>query len=117
METMTDLSSSLSIDKTYYNIDSIMFYDPSTTYDVVENDIPAVPFVDKWAGLFNFNETFTKDLHTRWESCGYADFYREALTYPPTGPLPTPPNVGFTEDGCSLWNDIYYAAPLTNPCW
>jgi len=90
-------------DTTYYNIDSIMFYDPSTTYDVVENDIPAVPFVNTWNGLFNFNESFLEDLNTRWETCGYADFYNEAMTFPPTGKLPTPPNVNGSAEGCSLW--------------
>nr|OQO17041.1 hypothetical protein B0A51_15064 [Rachicladosporium sp. CCFEE 5018] len=104
-------------DTEYYGIDSIMFYDPSVSYDVVTNDIPAVPFVDAHTDLFNFNQTFMDDIHTRWETCGYKAFYEEALTYPPTGKLPTPPNVNGDEVGCNIWNDIYYAAPLINPCW
>lgn len=94
-------------DTTYYNLESIMIYDPSVSYDVVTNDIPSVPFVDTWSGLFNFNETFMGHLHEKWESCGYASFYEEALTFPPTGPLPTPPNVGNNDTGCSLWVGVY----------
>ena len=90
-------------DETYYNLDSIMIYDPSISYDVVTNDIPAVPFVDYWSGLFSFNETFMDHLHEKWDSCGYADFYEEAFTFPPKGPLPTPPNAGNNVTDCSLW--------------
>ena len=80
-----------------------MIYDPSVSYDVITNDIPSVPFVDYWSGLFSFNETFVDHLHEKWESCGYADFYEEAFTFPPKGPLPTPPNVGNNVTDCSLW--------------
>lgn len=104
-------------DSTYYNVDSIMIYDPSVSYDAITNDIPSVPFVDYWSGLFNFNQTFMDHLHEKWESCGYADFYDEALTFPPKGPLPTPPNVDGNNTECSLWNEIYDAALLFNPCW
>lgn len=131
-------------DTTYYNVDSIMIYDPSVSYDVLLNDIPSVPFVDYWSGLFSFNKTFLDHLHEKWESCGYADFYEEALSFPPKGLLPTPPNLHGNRTDCSLWvclqycvaecrdgaassctdadidspqNEIYEAAPLVNPCW
>jgi hypothetical protein len=90
-------------DSTYYNLDSIMIYDPSVSYDVITNDIPSVPFVDYWSGLFSFNATFMDHLHEKWESCGYADFYEQALTFPPKGALPSPPNVGSNVTDCSLW--------------
>lgn len=94
-------------DTTYYNVDSIMIYDPSVSYDVVTNDIPSVPFIDYWSGLFSFNETFVDHLHEKWQSCGYADFYEQALTFPPEGPLPTPPNVNGNDTSCSLWVGLF----------
>jgi carboxypeptidase D len=112
-----------------------MFYDPSTTYGSVENDIPSVPMVNRNENLFNFNDTFIKDINTRWETCGYKDFYEQgnnhplarlhirvltksvALQYPPKGPLPTPPDANSYAPGCSIWNDIFNAALLVNPCW
>lgn len=92
----------------YYNAIGSMFYDPSTTYDVVQEDIPAVPMVDRWDGLFNFNETFMDYLHTQYEACGYKDFTEEAMTFPPSGKLSTPPfaDGNYTaqaEAGCALW--------------
>lgn len=94
-------------DTTYYNLDSIMIYDPSVSYDAVTNEIPAVPFVDYWSGLFSFNETFMSHLHEKFESCGYADFYEKAMTFPPTGVFPDPPNVGGNVTGCSLWVSVH----------
>ena len=103
-------------DTVYYGVDSIMIYDPSTSYDVVQQQIPAVPFVDYWKPLFNFNETYMDDLHERADSCGYTEFMETAMTFPPTGPLPTPPQVD-TSANCDLWDDVINAAMLVNPCW
>ncbi|SMY18934.1 unnamed protein product [Zymoseptoria tritici ST99CH_1A5] len=102
---------------TYFNVDSIMIYDPYITYDVVMNDIPAVPFVDYWAKLFNLNDTFMVHLHEKYESCGYKDFMDLAMTFPPNGTLPTPPDYLGQDDSCRLFNEIYSAAILVNPCW
>lgn len=104
-------------DSCYYNIESIMIYDPSTSYNVVQEQIPAVPFVDYWGPLLNLNETFLADIHNRSDKCGYTDFMDTYLTFPPKGPLPTPPNVHGLEEGCDLWDDIYYAASYVNSCF
>ncbi|EMC92156.1 hypothetical protein BAUCODRAFT_115526 [Baudoinia panamericana UAMH 10762] len=104
-------------DPCYYDIDSILFYDPSTSYTVVQDDIPAVPFVDYWSGLFSFNQTFMDDIHARDVACGYSAFRELALQFPPNKTLPTPPNVHYNKPGCSIWDDIFEAALLVNPCW
>ena len=105
-------------DTTYYNIESVMFYDPSTSYDVVQEDIPTVPFVEYWDPLFSLNKTYMASLQERYESCGYADFMAEAMTFPPKGPLPTPPNAENKNQTCNLWEEVVsYAAPAVNPCW
>lgn len=83
----------------------------------VQEEIPAVPFVGEWSELFNLNKTFVHHLHERYESCGYKDFAELALTYPPTGPLPTPPNADGSDTSCNLWEQVYSAALLVNPCW
>lgn len=103
--------------KEYYDVESIMFYDPSVTYDVVGDDIPAVPFVNHWKNLFNLNQTYLDDLNSRYRDCGYEEFLGNALTFPPTGPLPTPPDVARKNDSCRLSNDVVNAAQLVNPCW
>lgn len=104
-------------DKAYYDIDSLMIYDPSVNYDVVTEDIPAVPFVEYHQHLFNFNDTFMEDLRSRADSCGYTEFMDMALSFPPNGTFPSPPNVNGDQPGCNLWEDIYTEAMWTNPCW
>jgi carboxypeptidase D len=103
-------------DSSYYDVKGIMFYDPSVADDVLLEDIPAVPFVDKWAGLFNFNQTFMDDIHNRSKACGYTEYMEKYLTFPPPSKLPYPEKDAQTE-GCGLWEDIYNAVFYTNPCF
>ena len=102
--------------KEYYDARGILIYDPSVAEDVLLEDIPAAAFMDQWSGLFNFNESFTKDIHARADACGYTDYMEKYLTFPPVGKLPAPAN-NSKVDGCAIWNDIYNAAFYTNPCF
>jgi carboxypeptidase D len=99
----------------YYDVKGIMIYDPSVASDALLEQVPAVPFVDQWAGLFNLNDTFMKDIHRRHKQCGYADYLDKHLQYPPRGKLPEPPSP--KQKGCDLWTDILDAVFLTNPCF
>lgn len=103
-------------DTDYFDVKGIMIYDPSVAEDSLLEDIPAVAFVDKWADLFNFNKSFTDDIHKRADACGYTDYMNTYLTFPPPGKFPEPKNNASVE-GCSLWSDIYNAVFYTNPCF
>jgi carboxypeptidase D len=103
-------------DTEYYNVKGAMIYDPSVAEDSLLRDIPAVPFVDQWAGLFNFNKTFTADIHARAEQCGYKEYLDKHFTFPPSGKFPTP-SKNASDPGCAIWQDVYDAVMLTNPCF
>ncbi|ORY14940.1 carboxypeptidase cpdS precursor [Clohesyomyces aquaticus] len=103
-------------DKEYYDVKGIMIYDPSVAADVLLQEVPAVPFVDTWAGLFNLNQTFMDDIHNRADECGYTEYLDTYLAFPPSGKLPLPAN-NSKVPACSLWNDITNAVLLTNPCF
>ncbi|KAJ4337163.1 hypothetical protein N0V87_004834 [Didymella glomerata] len=100
----------------YYDVKAAMIYDPSIAEDVLLEDIPSVPFVDRWSGLFNLNETFTKEIHDRADKCGYTEYMEKYLTFPPPGKFPTPAK-NASDPECSIWNDIINAVMLTNPCF
>ncbi|KAL5116457.1 hypothetical protein ACEQ8H_005693 [Pleosporales sp. CAS-2024a] len=102
-------------DTKYYGVKGIMIYDPKIAEDTLLDDVPAVPFVDRWAGLFNFNESFTRHLHDTADRCGYTKYMDKYLTYPPPGKLPTPHDP--STDGCDVWNQIYANAVNSNPCF
>ncbi|SLM33597.1 carboxypeptidase d [Lasallia pustulata] len=104
-------------DTDYYNIDSILIYDPSTSSSAVQEQIPAVAFVEYWDNLFSLNATFMANLTSQADACGYTAFLNDYLVFPPNGTLPTPPNVDGDVPGCDLWDAIYYAASEINPCF
>jgi carboxypeptidase D len=103
-------------DTEHFDVQGIMIYDPSVASDALLEDIPAVPFVDHWAGLFNLNATFMADIHERADACGYTDYFNKYLTFPPVSKLPEP-NMTADDEGCSLWSDIITAVMYTNPCF
>ena len=99
-----------------------MIYDPSTSYDAVQEQIPAVQFVDYWGGLFPFNDSFVEQIHNVSDSCGYTDYLAKYLTYPPPGPFPSAlPGTGddgiSTTDECDVFDLIYNEVFSVNPCW
>ncbi|KIX00857.1 uncharacterized protein Z518_09922 [Rhinocladiella mackenziei CBS 650.93] len=104
-------------DKEYYNISSIMIYDPSLSYDVLQEHIPVTAFVDFWGPALDLNATFLAQLHNMSDSCGYTAFMDEYLTYPPKGILPTPPNVDLDDDSCDTFDAVFYAISEVNPCF
>ncbi|KAF2249389.1 carboxypeptidase cpdS precursor [Trematosphaeria pertusa] len=103
-------------DTSHYDVKGILIYDPSVASDALLEDVPAVPFVDRWEGLFNFNKTFMADIHARADKCGYTDYIDTYLTFPPPSKLPEPPSSA-ADEGCAIWNDIVNAVFLTNPCF
>lgn len=98
-----------------------MIYDPSTSSDTVQEQIPAVAFIDYWGGLHPFNDTFSAYLHNMSSSCGYDSFLSNYLTFPPPGPLPsTLPGTfenGTTTPDCDVFDAIYNEVFFINPCW
>ena len=104
-------------DTEYYNISSIMMYDPSLSYDVVQEHIPVTAFVDYWLPLLDLNASFVKQLHNMSETCGYTSFLEENLVFPPKGILPTPPNVDLSDDSCDTFDAVFNAASDINPCF
>ena len=74
-------------------------------------------FTDYWAGLFSFNTSFVSYLHEQADTCGYTSYLNDYLVYPPAGPLPSPPLSNDTTGECDVWDAIYEAALLINPCY
>ena len=74
-----------------------------------------MPFADYHHNLFTLNSSFNADIHKRADACGYTSFLNDNLVYPPRGTLPSPPDT--TKAGCSVWEDIFSAILLTNPCF
>ncbi|KAK2731549.1 hypothetical protein FQN55_004650 [Onygenales sp. PD_40] len=100
-------------DTDYYNFKGMMIYDPSLASDMIQEQIPAVAFVDYWNHLLGLNSTFLSEIHTLADTCNYTSYLTTNLAYPPPGPFPSEPVL--TED-CDLFNKIFNAILLVNPC-
>ncbi|KAH8112947.1 alpha/beta-hydrolase [Phellopilus nigrolimitatus] len=72
------------------NLKGIWISDPTLTYFVVQQDIPALRFVQANRNLFPFNSSFMAHLQNISDACGYTDYLDEFVTYPPAGLLPLP---------------------------
>lgn len=100
-----------------------MIYDPSTSYNSIQNQIPAVAFVDYWHNLMPFNDTFMAQIHNMSKTCGYDSFMNKYLTYPPPGPMPSQQKLpGYNKEGllpnsCDVFDAIYNEIFWINPCW
>lgn len=99
----------------YYNVKGIQINDPSINYDDTMTEAPAIWMVNEYAPIFGLNETTMTHLNTKNQECGYDEFMTNALTYPPTGPIPTAPKS--TKDGCDVWEQSLEAAIYINPCF
>ncbi|KAH0586845.1 Serine-type carboxypeptidase F [Termitomyces sp. J132] len=91
--------------------------DPSLSYDVVQEQIPAVGFVHRYEKVFAFNQTFLAQLDTLNEQCNYADYTEKYLKYPPQGKLPLPGTSIWADNGCDIWDIIFEEAFRLNPAF
>ncbi|GJE91542.1 alpha/beta hydrolase [Phanerochaete sordida] len=91
--------------------------DPSIGYDVIQQEMPAVNFVKQYQNVFALNGTFMAHIESIADSCGYTDYSKKFVTYPPKGPLPVPRTNNEGAAGCKVWKQIFKAAVLTNPAF
>jgi carboxypeptidase D len=108
-------------DKTHFDLEATMIYDPSVSTDQIQEQIPAVQFVDYWKPLFSFNDSFTDYLHNASDACGYTAYLDKYVTFPPSGIQPShspgTDKEGKVLEGCDVFDDIFNAVLLTNPCF
>jgi len=99
----------------YYNVKGIELIDPYINEQSVTVEAPSVPALNKYADIFGLNATFMAAINKQADVCGWTAWLDNALTFPPKGPQPTPPDE--TVPGCDVWTDIIMAAIYVNPCF
>lgn len=103
------------------NLKGIWIADPSLSYGVVQQEIPALRFVQANRNLFPFNSTFMTQLQSISDNCGYTDYLDKFVTYPPAGQLPFPAGVvnGSTSvtSACRLHSPIQREVQRINPAF
>lgn len=107
-------------DKEYYDLSGAMVYDPCIgQFIFTQEEVVAVPFTVANNNLFNFNESFLAELQGLHESCGYASYIDQYLTFPASGVQP-PEFFNFSSEAdlaCDVFDIINYAVFDPNPCF
>jgi carboxypeptidase D len=98
------------------NLQGILIFDPSLSSDLIQSQIPAVPFVHIHQNIFNFNASFLSYLDQQNTKCGYENYSQIYAGYPPNNPLPTLSSLSNTDE-CDLWDAIFAAALIINPAF
>ncbi|KAK4454445.1 serine carboxypeptidase [Podospora aff. communis PSN243] len=108
-------------DQTNYNLTGMMIFDGLYSKDPIARDIPVATFVNQWNTVLPFNDTFTTTIQTAADQCGYTDYLRRFMTFPPSGLQPSllpgqhANNTPRAE--CNLFFNVYLAALELNPCF
>ncbi|KAI0053271.1 alpha/beta-hydrolase [Auriscalpium vulgare] len=100
----------------------IWIADPSLSYGVVQEEIPALRFAQANANVFPFNASFRATLQNISDTCGYTDYLDNFVTYPPKGQLPFPAGVingtfGSVSASCRIHSPIERAVTVLNPAF
>ena len=107
-------------DTEYYNLKGALVYDPCIgEFATVQEQSFAVPFVQNNPNLFNFNASFMSQLEHLHQSCGYADYNKQYLTFPASGVQP-PKYFNYSNPqnaSCDVFDLIDSAELQVNPCF
>ena len=109
-------------DTEHFDLSGALMYDPCIAqYAYVANAVPIVPFVQKHANLYNFNDSFMAELEYSYGACGYANFTEAYLNFPPLSEQPELytmyNNLSAEGIDCDLWDLVYNTAYNNNPCF
>ncbi|KAK3389830.1 serine carboxypeptidase [Podospora didyma] len=106
----------------YFDLSGMMIFDGLFSKNSLATDIPVASFVSQWKDIFAFNNSFSQQIEETSQRCGYADYLKKYLVFPPLGiqPADLPSQQPATDnavDGCSLFIDVYLAMMELNPCF
>ncbi|KII95995.1 hypothetical protein PLICRDRAFT_97584 [Plicaturopsis crispa FD-325 SS-3] len=102
------------------NLKGMWIADPSLSYDVVQDEIPALRFVQANRNVFPFTSAFMAQLQNISDTCGYTDYLDKFVTYPPAGQLPLPNGTAGTfsaTPACRIHSMIERAIGELNPAF
>jgi carboxypeptidase D len=93
---------------------ALMFDPVIGNYEWEQTIVPIVPFAVENNNVLGFNASFLTQLQKLDKTCGFADFRKKYLTFPPPGKQPVG---GLTNLSCDIYDMVYTAAYATNPCF
>ncbi|KAK3114508.1 hypothetical protein LTR53_007112 [Teratosphaeriaceae sp. CCFEE 6253] len=104
-------------DDCYFNVSGILAYDPCIGAFDYQNDVYTLPFIQENNNVLNYNASYLKQVVQADEACGYAEYRRDWMQFPPSDHQPAHYPDNATAAECGLWNSAYNEAWHPNPCF
>ncbi|KAF1984270.1 alpha/beta-hydrolase [Aulographum hederae CBS 113979] len=107
-------------DTRYMDVSGIMIYDPSIGDDQILEQVPTLAFTEYHSSLFPFTTSQRAQINEMSATCGYDDYMKVGLQFPPKGPLPPAPGVGAFGGprlGCDIFDTVIAMVTQLNPCF
>ncbi|KAH8833996.1 alpha/beta-hydrolase [Flagelloscypha sp. PMI_526] len=89
------------------DLQGIWIADPSLSYDLVQEEIPAYDFMIANEAQFALSEAEKAKFKKQAKDCGYLGYIDKYVKYPPQE----------IKDGCDIWSDIFEATLEVNPAF
>jgi len=108
-------------DKQFFNVSGMQIFDGVFGDSALQEDVPAVTFINKFERNLALNDSTKVGLQSAADKCGYTDYMKKFLVFPPAGRQPAllpgqTPDGKYT-NGCSVFTDVFLAASESNPCF
>jgi carboxypeptidase D len=92
-------------------------YDPCIGSWPTANALSVYPFLEQNNNILGFNKSFLSTIAAHDQQCGYAQYRKDFMHFPPNGTQP-PTYLNSTADPqCDLWDMVYNTAYGVNPCF
>ncbi|TKA39187.1 hypothetical protein B0A54_08496 [Friedmanniomyces endolithicus] len=102
-------------DTCYYNVSGALMYDPCIGAFDYQNDVYTLPFLEENNNVLNYNKSYLTQMAQADEACGYAEYRRDWMQFPPAEHQPPHYPDNATAAECGLWHSAYNEAYHPNP--
>lgn len=114
-------------DKDYYDLTGLLIWDGLMFDGEMQSTPPAFAYLEQHYNLMPVERPVLEELRQTDKECGFYDYLRKYLVYPPAGPMPRNlPGIKVYPNGTKeyenpkcgdLFNKIYAEALKKNPCF
>ncbi|TPX18228.1 uncharacterized protein E0L32_002737 [Thyridium curvatum] len=108
-------------DKNYFDLTGLQIFDGLFSTPQLASNIPIADFTETWSSLLALNDSVEHFVRSQAENCGYSEYLRRYLVFPPTEHQPaTLPGIqpdGALAPGCDIGHPVVAAAQASNPCF
>ncbi|KAK4550293.1 hypothetical protein LTR36_003260 [Oleoguttula mirabilis] len=71
-------------DTCHFNLSGILMYDPCIGAFDFQNDMYTLPFIEQNNNVLNYDNSYLSHLAQADEACGYAEYRRDYMQFPPS---------------------------------